>query len=364
MKRLAILGIRGIPAAHGGFESFAQGLAPYLVEQGWKVTVYCQAEGNQPITETEWQGVRLITISVAQPDPLSTFVFDWKSILHAAKEGGLMLTLGYNTAIFCGWFRLKGITNVMNMDGIEWKRQKWGLILKAWFYLNEKFGSWFANHLIADHPEIKTHLTRNVAESKITVIPYGADDIGSAPASVLKEFDLESEKYGVIIARPEPENSILEIIEAFSAKKRDRKLLVLGAYDESNSYHAKVLAAASEEVLFVGAIYDVDIVSALRYHACAYFHGHRVGGTNPSLVEAMGAGNAIIAHDNKFNRWVAGQKQFYFSDRDSCTRILDEVFHNSVALKQAGAASHRRFKETFTWLAILQQYESILEEHV
>ena len=225
-KRLAILGIRGIPAAHGGFETFAHGLAPYLVKQGWQVTVYCQAEGSAPVAESHWQGVRLVTISVAQSGPLSTFIFDWKSILHAAKEGGLMLTLGYNTAIFCGWFRVKGIANVMNMDGIEWKRQKWSFPFKAWFYLNEKLGSWFSNHLVADHPEIKAHLTRNVAADKITVIPYGADDIQSASESVLEEFDLIPSNYAIVIARAEPENSILEIVTAFSASPRGIKLVV------------------------------------------------------------------------------------------------------------------------------------------
>ena len=362
-KRLSILGIRGIPAAHGGFESFAQGLAPYLVEQGWDVTVYCQAEGSEPIKESTWQGVKLVTISVAQSGPLSTFIFDWKSIVHAAKSGGLMLTLGYNTAIFCAWFRLKGVTNVMNMDGIEWKRQKWNFVLKTWFYINEKLGSWFSDHLVADHPEIKKHLTRNVAAKKITVIPYGADDIQSAPTESLETYGLVAGGYGIIIARPEPENSILEIVQAFSAKARDKKLVVLGNYEDDHEYHQQVISAASDDVLFVGAIYEPEIVGALRYHAAAYFHGHQVGGTNPSLVEAMGAGNPIVAHNNHFNKWVAGDQQFYFTDRNDCERLLDSMMEDDAALKQAAAASHDRFKEKFTWLTILQQYETLLEKY-
>ena len=363
-KRLSILGIRGIPAAHGGFESFAQGLAPYLVEQGWDVTVYCQAEGSAPIEESSWQGVKLVTISVSQSGPLSTFIFDWKSIVHAANQGGLMLTLGYNTAIFCAWFRLKGITNVMNMDGIEWKRQKWNFVLKTWFYINEKLGSWFSNHLVADHPEIKNHLTRNVAADKITVIPYGADDISSAPTDALDVYDLVPGGYGIIIARPEPENSILEIVQAFSAKPRNKKLVVLGNYEDDHEYHQQVKSAASDDVLFVGAIYEIDVVGALRYHAAAYFHGHQVGGTNPSLVEAMGAGNAVVAHDNHFNKWVAGEGQFYFSDRHDCEQVLDKIMADESSLKAAANASHQRFKEKFTWLTILQQYENVLEKHL
>jgi len=363
-KRLSILGIRGIPAAHGGFESFAQGLAPYLVEQGWQVTVYCQAEGSAPIQESTWNGVKLVTISVSEGGPLSTFIFDWKSIIHAAKSGGLMLTLGYNTAVFCGWFRLKGITNIMNMDGVEWKRQKWSIVLKAWFYINEKLGSWFSNHLVADHPEIKVHLTRNVSAEKITVIPYGADDIQSAPTEPLTGFGLIPSGYGIIIARPEPENSILEIVQAFSAKPRNKKLVVLGNYEDDHEYHQQVKSVASDEVLFVGAIYDIDIVGALRYHAAAYFHGHQVGGTNPSLVEAMGAGNPIVAHKNHFNKWVAGDGQFYFSDSAECEKILDQIMSDESALSRAADASHQRFKEKFTWFTILEQYQNLLESYV
>jgi len=362
-KKVSILGIRGIPAEHGGFESFAEGQAVYLAEQGWEVIVYCQKEGKPRIEESSWKGVKLINIYVQQTGPLSTFIFDWKSIFHAAKQGGLMLTLGYNTAVFCAWFRVKGITNIMNMDGIEWKRQKWSFPMKAWFYINEKFGSWLSNHLVADHPEIKAHLTRNVKPEKITVIPYGADDIRSAPTEPLDAYDLTPKQYGILIARPEPENSILEVVQAFSAKPRGMKLVVLGKYDEQHEYQKTVMETASDEVMFVGAIYDSEIVGALRHHSALYFHGHQVGGTNPSLVEAMGAGNPIMAHNNKFNRWVAGDGQFYFSDAQECEAMLDRLLPDNDELNTAAQASHQRFLDKFTWIAILQQYEALLEKY-
>ena len=363
-NKISILGIRGIPAGHGGFETFAEGLAPYLVEQGWNVTVYCQMEGPSKVETRTWKGVELVDIYVQQTGPLSTFIFDWKSILHAAKAGGLMLTLGYNTAIFNFWFRLKGIKNVINMDGIEWRREKWSFPLRAWFYINEKLGSWLGNHLIADHPEIKTHLERNVHADKITVIPYGADDIASADKAHIEQYELESKKYGILIARPEPENSILEIVSAFSSKPRDVKLVILGNYDKENKYHNIVLNAASNDVVFLGAIYDSEIVGALRFHALFYAHGHRVGGTNPSLVEAMGAGNVVIAHDNKFNKWVAGDGQLYFSNIEECTSIFNETLSDQEELIKAEESSKLRFRNKFTWLSILQQYESVLKRYI
>ncbi len=358
------MGIRGIPATHGGFESFAEGLALYLVKQGWDVTVYCQKECQPCIEESEWQGVKLINIGVPQTSAIASFIFDWKSIIHAAKRGGIMLTLGYNTAIFCAWHRINGITNLMNMDGIEWKRQKWPLPIKIWLYINEKLGCWLSNHLIADHPEIKNHLTRNVKAEKITVIPYGADSIEHASIEPLQVLNVESKKYCILIARPEPENSILEMVQAFSAKQRGIKLLVLGKYSLDHHYQNKVLEAASDEVIFAGAIYDSSIVQALRFHALLYFHGHQVGGTNPSLVEAMGAGNAVLAHNNIFNRWVAGDKQFFFSNKEECKAILDKNLTDSDSMSNAAVASRQRYSEHFTQITILKQYESLLSQYI
>ena len=362
MKMLSILGIRGIPADHGGFESFAQQLALYLLERDWKVVVYCQKNGSQPLCERSWRGVELIDIYVQQQGPLGTFVFDWKCIVHAAKSNGLILTLGYNTAIFSVWTRLRGVKNVMNMDGIEWHRQKWNLLLKIWFFINEKLGSWLANHLVADHPEIEKHLRRNVSRDKITMIPYGAIEIKEADVELIaKSFGLQSRQYGVVIARPEPENSIFEIVTAFSQQNRNFKLVVLGDYSRESEYHSKILSAASDEVLFLGAIYNPEIVGALRFHAAFYVHGHQVGGTNPSLVESMGAGNPVIAHDNKFNRWVAGDQQFYFSNIEECGQIFKDVLLNKSLLTAAGIASRNKFLADYTWPAVLKEYERLLE---
>jgi hypothetical protein len=153
-KSLRILGTRGIPAQHGGFETFAQQLALYLVNHGWKVTAYCQSTGSGDSYEDSWNGIKLMHIPVKQTGAKSTIIFDWKSTLHASHYNDLILTLGYNTAIFCVLYRLKGIINLINMDGIEWKRDKWSFPERIWLLLNEFAGCWLGNHLIADHPEI------------------------------------------------------------------------------------------------------------------------------------------------------------------------------------------------------------------
>lgn len=365
---LRILGTRGVPAAHGGFETFAEHLALYLVQRGWRVTVYGQEQGSGPWVHDEWQGVQRVRIPVASTGPAGTIVFDWKATRHAARSPGLCLTLGYNTALFCALLRLARVPNLINMDGIEWQRAKWGPLAKAWFWLNEHLGSRLGNHLVADHPEIARHLGRAAPAAKITMIPYGADALADLPAAPVQALGLEPGRYLSLIARPEPENSVLEVVQAFSRRPRGLKLAVLGAYHDSHPYHRAVRAAAGPEVCFLGAIYDKPVVQALRLHSLAYVHGHQVGGTNPSLVEALGAGNAVIAHDNRFNRWVlgageghgAGGAGCYFNSADALDALLNTLLQDPPRLASLRAAARQRFEAAFTWPRVLAAYEALL----
>jgi glycosyltransferase involved in cell wall biosynthesis len=362
MKHIVVLGIRGIPAKHGGFETFAENLALYLVNHEWEVTVYCQESGNTSVYETKWEGIKLIHIPVSNSGPLGTIIFDLKSILHSLRYSGVFLTLGYNTAIFNLLYRIIGKRNIINMDGIEWKRQKWGKVAKTWFWLNERFGCWFANHLIADHPEIKNHLSTRISEKKITVIPYGSELIAEADIEHVNNLGLQEKNFCLVIARPEPENSPLEIVKAFSDKKRNKKLVVLGNFKANEKeYDKRIMEAASDEVIFPGAIYEKKIVEALRYYSLLYIHGHQVGGTNPSLVEALGAGSPIIAHDNKFNRWVVGEKGCFFKDENDLSRQLDNLLDNSEKYFELAKLSRDRHQTIFTWSDVLGQYERLLE---
>lgn len=361
MKKLSVLGIRGVPAMHGGFETFAEKLALYLVDKGWEVVVYCQEGVGEGVRESVWRGVRCIHVPVKGDGAFSTIVFDLKCILHALSSKGLFLTLGYNTAVLNLLQRIVGQVNLINMDGIEWRRDKWGGVAKAWFWLNERAGCWIGNHLIADHPKIKEHLATRVSADKITMIPYGGDEVVEADAGLLSRYDIQANEFSVIIARPEPENSFLEMVRAFSRKQRNHKLVVLGNFTpDTNAFHRQVMEASSDEVVFPGAIYDAPVVRALRFHSRFYLHGHRVGGTNPSLVEALGAGCAVIAHDNHFNRWVAGPEAAYFKSEAACGELFDGLLYDLASVERMKLASRARFKERFTWEQVLEKYEDLL----
>ena len=355
-----ILGSRGIPSKHSGFETFAQDFALFLVNKGHEVTIYCQVEADEPAGEDMWRGIRRVNVP-AGAGSLGTIIFDWKTILLAMREKGVVLTLGYNTGVFNVLYRFIGMRNIMNMDGIEWKREKWSLPAKIWFWFNELAGARVANHLVADHPEIARHLETHTSSKKIATIPYGADAFTSAPVALIENYGLTPKGYYLIIARAEPENSILEIVRAYSSKPRGVPLVILGNYKrEGTPYQNAVLDAAGPEIRFLQAIFDRDIVKSLRFYARAYFHGHRVGGTNPSLVESLAAGNAIIAHDNRFTHWVAGEGARFFTTEADISQIVDTLNADPAQLQAMEASSRKRHKEAFTQELILTAYEDLL----
>lgn len=359
-RSLIIMGIRGVPGAHGGFETFAERLAPYLAERGWRVTVYCQGSPTGKLFEDKWGDIHRVHIPVTRTGSLGTIEFDAKCTADVRSRPGTILTLGYNTGFLSSWLRLQRRENYINMDGLEWKRDKYGRGARAYLWVNELLAAQAGTGLIADHPVIAAHLAKKTSSSRISMIPYGSDYISEADPALLAPLGLEPSRFLTLIARPVPENSVLEIVRAFSAQSRGAKLAVLGVYDRSNSYLSEIQDIASEEVVFPGAIYDKSLLASLRFHSIAYLHGHRVGGTNPSLVEALGAGNAIIAHDNPFNRWVVGEAGVFFSDVESCSAHIDRLLNVPAFADMLRTRARDRWAGEFTWPKVLESYEHLL----
>ena len=360
---MLILGTRGIPAAHGGFETFAQQLSQYLSARGWNSSVYCQAEGlpaGLGVSEDTWKGVKRILIPSRNDSSLASILYDLRCVRDASRRPGKVLLLGYNTAVFALLLSLRGREVIINMDGLEWQRPKWSLPARLWLWLNEKLAAKLSTTMVADHPEIKTHLSTIAPVAKVVMIPYGAPAITSAPEAPLRSLGLAPRQFYVSISRIEPENSQLDMVRAFSAQPRTQRFVVLGKLDPANAYHRAVREAAAANVTFVGAIYDKQVLASLRYHSAAYCHGHTVGGTNPSLVEALGAGCAVIAHDNRFNRWTAGGGQFFFRDGQACQNIFDFVGDHPDALERARQAARTQHQTKFELDNVLGRYERLI----
>ena len=360
-KDIVILGTHGIPAKHGGFETCAEKLALYLTAQGWHVTVFGHGKTNE---KKVWQNITCHTIkNIRLPvlRYLNPLLYDLRAIWATRKIPGVVLTLGYNTALFN--LLLIGRPQIINMDGMEWRRPKYKRWHeKAWLKLNEYCALKIADICTADHPAIATYLQTCNAKSRIETIAYGADTIDPVayPADRLKSFSLLPDTYGLVIARPEPENQILEIVQAWIKSGTSQKLVILGHYKNDNDYHRAVKQAANNHVIFLGAVFDLAIVNALRVHAALYFHGHTVGGTNPSLVEAMAAGCVIIAHDNIYNRGVTADGALYFSSVNHLVRQI-EILQNSSRRNALKDAALKRHADHYQWQPLLQHYARLLE---
>lgn len=363
MPTVRILGTHGVPAAYGGFETAAENVALYLRDQGWRVIVYCQLEGSGATTTDQWRGIERVLIHEPREGWKGTSAFDLTSVRHAMsvhEPGDVWLTFGYNTGVFDIVPRLRRIPNVINMDGMEWTRRRWGLVKQAILLANERLAGLVGDVLVADHPEIAKYLRRSFGRRRVQTITYGAHEVTEAATAPLDEFGLAPDQYGIVVCRPIPENSVLEIVRAWSRTHRGMPLLVVGPYGNDDPYHVAVREAASDEVIFPGAIFDPERLSALRFHSAVYVHGHTVGGTNPSLVEAMAAGNPIVAHRNRYNTWVAGDGGVYFDDDTDLATLLDALLPDAPRRRTLGERARARFRAEFTWQKIGSQYAHAL----
>lgn len=361
-RRVSILGIRGIPARYGGFETFAEELSVRLVQQGIEVTVYCEADHK--IHPMKYKGIKLVSLPTTECGPLSTVLFDLRCLWHARKGHDVVYMLGYGAAPFCFIPRLWGSKVWLNVDGIEWARAKWGKLAKAYFKLMEFFSMRAPNRVIADAEGIKIHLdSRHNRVPSCSVIPYGAPVLDEAPApSLLDEWELSPQGYFLVVARIEPENHVREIIEGYKASVCSLPLIVVGNHKEDTSYTKGLLPLADDNVRFIGGVYDKEKLQALRCHSLAYFHGHSVGGTNPSLLEALGCGNLIIAHDNVFNREVTDGIGFYFKTPADIPVLIERVETLSESERDELACKARgRIREKYDWDVIADHYIELIE---
>lgn len=361
---LAILGTRGIPARYGGFETFAEEIAVRLQEKGIEVTVYCEKGCNVPPIEL-YKGVRLVYISSPRLGPFTTIFFDLCCLIAARNQHDVVYMLGYGASLFCFMPRLWGKSVWINMDGIEWARTKWSLPARLWLRIMERIAMWTPNRIIADAVAIKDHLQqRHKRLPQTSVVPYGAPVVLNADSHLLNEWDLVPDGYYLVVCRLEPENHVLEILQGYAASNSALPLIVLGNYQTGTAYVQKLLAIADSRIRLIGTVYDPEKLQALRFHARAYFHGHSVGGTNPSLLEALGCGNAVIAHDNAFNYEVAEKAALYFASSTDIPGLIQRLESDEAMRKEMRTMAREVVAKRYTWELITDAYLQLLTRDV
>lgn len=366
--RIAILGSRGIPARYGGFETFAEKLAVGLAAQGMDVTVYAEAPVGCSTGEgVFYDGVRIHHVTPLSLGSASVIAYDVQCLWHARSAFDVVYMLGYGAAWACWIPRLWHSQVWINLDGLEWARSKWSWWVRIYLRLMEATAARVANRVIADAQAIQNRyqcLYRSGAPS--TFIPYGAtfpDAI--SPDTALVDLGLQPDAYLLVIARMEPENHILEIIEGHALWGGHLPLVLVGDVQADNPYCRQLRALQSERVQFLGAVYETAMLSVLRQRCRAYLHGHSVGGTNPSLIEAMACSCEIIAHDNEFNREVLGSSGSYFHSKADLSVVLQALQGQTAQerqVKRQDAAT--RVLAQYTWEKVIRSYVCLIEQEV
>lgn len=356
--KIGILGTRGIPNNYGGFEQCAEYLAAGLTKRGHDVTVY--SSHKHTYREDEWNGVKIIHCN----DPehkfgtFGQFIYDLNCILDARKRKfDIILQLGYSSSSIWGWLLPRRPVITTNMDGLEWKRSKFSKPVRLFLRFAERLGVCFSDYLISDSPGIQSHLRRKYNRGSV-YIPYGAVPVMSPDPASLTDYGVTPGSYLILVARMEPENNIQTIIDGVIESGTDMPLLVVGGL--KNNYSKQLLAkyAGVRNIIFPGAIYDAGVLNALRYHSALYFHGHSVGGTNPSLLEAMACHCLICANENEFNRAVLGGDAYYFTTSRDISGLLKTKTYLSSSDEGYRDRNIKKIEEVFNWERIVDSYEN------
>lgn len=368
--RIAIVGSRGIPAKYGGFETAVEAVAPRLVEMGWHIFVSCEGPRDQS-KPAVYKGVNLFYFPVR---PFFRIIYEVLYDVYSLVKSSLMChciyMLGYGAGLF---FFIPKIFNkklVVNVDGLEWKREKFNKLEKSILLTSERAAVTFADVIVADSKEIKKYIEGRY-KKKAVYITNGVDapqvekwdERKFTGQGFLEENSLAANDYWLAVARLEPENNIHVIVQAFLKSNSNRKLVIIGNFS-SKKYQRHVLKIlednnAGERVILTGAIYDVNLLNMLRQNCFAYIHGHSVGGTNPALLEAMSMKNLTIAHDNEFNREVGGQTILYFKDVNDLVARIEEIENKPDSLAHLKEAAYSRVLSHYCWPDIVKEYDKL-----
>lgn len=320
--KIGILGTRGIPNHYGGFEQFAEHLSQGLLQRGHDVAVYNSS--LHPYKKREWNGVQIIHCRDWEHKigAAGQFFYDLNCINDARKRNfDVLLHLGYTSDSVWHWRWPKKSVNIVNMDGLEWRRSKYNKPTQRFLKWAESLAAKNAHTMIADSPEIQEYHFKTYGKKPI-YIPYGAQPFSEPDPSVLAKYKLMTQQYFLLIARMEPENNIEMIIQGHIASGHKYPLFIIG--NITNTFGKYIINKYNTPAIkFSDAIYDQFELDNLRYYSSLYFHGHSVGGTNPSLLEAMACGCRIAAHDNRFNRAVLQDEADHFHDSNDVATIIN-----------------------------------------
>lgn len=364
--KIAFVSTRGIPNNYGGFEQFAEYISVGLAQRGHEVTVY--SPHYHPYKDSEYKGVHIKHIYSPENwmgGSVGSFFYDYACLKDALKneDFDIIYEAGY-TSIIPAYIRFNVKERVRpifttNMDGLEYKRTKFNPLVRKFVFWEERMAVKHSHYLIADNLGIQDYYKEKYGrESKF--LAYGANVYDNYDSKYLEEYGIEEGRYLLLIARLEPENNIGLALDGYLSSKicGQMPLVVVG---KTNTPYGKCLVkqyGKNHNIRFVGGIYDFDKINSIRHYSYAYFHGHSVGGTNPSLLEAMASDCFLLAHDNVFNRTVIGENAYYYKDTKDVTELLNKLDVLEKENKQKFVENNKDVIRTqYSWERLVDEHE-------
>ena len=358
--RIAFLGIRGVPANYGGFETFAEQLGRRLVARGHEVTVYGR-DRFVPARVRSHLGMRIVRLPAPRSKYLETVVHTLFSAIHAlGRRDDVVYVCNSANVPAVILLRWAGRRVVLNVDGLEWKRRKWSHIGRAYYRLCARIAAALPIHVVTDARVIQRHYADEFGRAT-AFFPYGTDLERVEDDGALASLGVQAKRYVLYVSRLEPENNAHVALEAYAAVRTDLPLLVVGDAPYASEFIARLeaVAAADPRVRLVGAVYG-HAYRVLQSNAAAYVQATEVGGTHPALVEAMGAGNAIVANDVPEHREALADAGLYYRGSGGLAGALQRLLDDRTLAARLGEAARSRARENYGWDAIADRYEAWL----
>jgi glycosyltransferase involved in cell wall biosynthesis len=353
--RIAMVGTRGVPARYGGFETCIEEVGRRLVERGHEVRVYCRGEMS---AGDSYLGMSLVHRPALKKKSLETLSHTALSAQHLAlHRTDVALVFNAANAPFLPILRARRIPLATHVDGLEWKRAKWGANGRRYYRGAEALSVRWSDALIADAQGIADYYAAEFG-ADTELISYGAPILDNLGAEKLAELGLTAGEFHLVVARFEPENHVAEIVEGYVRSDAQFPLLVVGSAPYADAYTSRISELADDRVRLLGGVWDQDLLDQLYANSLTYLHGHSVGGTNPSLLRAIGAGAATIAFDVSFNREVLGDSGEFFSDPVSVSELISAAEQDRDATLLRGKAAQVRAK-AYDWDDIANRYEEL-----
>lgn len=356
------MGIRGIPASYGGFETLVEELAPRLVQKGHEVTVYGRSN-TIGYTGKYYKGVRIKVLPTISHKYLDTVIHTFLCILNSLfSDYDVIFICNAANSIFSFIPRITGKKVVVNVDGIERKRKKWNFLGKLWYLFGEYFSVLFPNRIVSDAKVIQKYYKERYHKDSV-LIPYGAYTQKVESSDVLKEFGVKPEEYYLYVSRLEPENNAQLVIDAFEQVDTEKKLVIVGDAPYAKKYINSLKKTEDPRVVFTGFVFGRGY-KEFQSHAYSYIHATEVGGTHPALIEAMGFGNCVIVNGSPENVETMGDAGIIYkmNDINDLRKKIEYVEKHPEVIGEIGKKAREKVKKECSWDKIAADYERLFTE--